>query len=253
MLPRLGKPRSSRSARSSSRSASSRPSRQERRSNEAKRRSSRSNRGARACWGRRRYEGLAAFGCDADHPARGSYGAFTVKSAPHSPVNFKAKARSPIDLVVRRHDYVVGARDGIAQPPRSRVHHRHPGPAHLLPLRRSELLPHVVSTGQGFVDDGRGHAVRNESGRPAQDVSVIVAPVGGAFRGELNAPGPFCDLRSQAWRARGESAPAGSPASLTDWTDERKPAVQPRAVPGVAEVKDLLNVSTRGASLSGRP
>ena len=36
--------------------------------------------------------------------------------------------------------------------------------------------------------------MRNESGQPAQDVSVIVAPVGGVFRGELNAPGPFCDF-----------------------------------------------------------
>jgi hypothetical protein len=48
----------------------------------------------------------------------------------------------------------------------------------------------VVSAGQGFVDNGRGHIVRNESGLPAQDVSVIIAPVGGAFRGELAAPGP---------------------------------------------------------------
>jgi hypothetical protein len=50
----------------------------------------------------------------------------------------------------------------------------------------------VVSAGQGFVDNGRGHIVRNESGLPAQDVSVIIAPVGGAFRGELAAPGPHC-------------------------------------------------------------
>ncbi len=126
--------------------------------------------------------------------ARGSYGAFTAKSAPHSPVNFKAKARSPIDLVVRRHDYVVGATTGW---------HSHPGPV-FITVTQGQLTyydyddrscsPHVVSTGQGFVDDGRGHAVRNESGQPAQDVSVIVAPVGGAFRGELNAPGPFCDF-----------------------------------------------------------
>jgi hypothetical protein len=52
--------------------------------------------------------------------------------------------------------------------------------------------PHVVSAGHGFVDDGRGHIVRNESGQTAQDVSVIIAPVGGAFRGDLDAPGPYC-------------------------------------------------------------
>jgi hypothetical protein len=51
---------------------------------------------------------------------------------------------------------------------------------------------HVVSAGHGFVDNGRGHIVRNESGQPAQDVSVIIAPVGGAFRGELDAPSPYC-------------------------------------------------------------
>ena len=38
----------------------------------------------------------------------------------------------------------------------------------------------------------RGHMVRNESGQPAQDVSVIIAPTGGAFRGELDAPNPNC-------------------------------------------------------------
>jgi hypothetical protein len=55
-----------------------------------------------------------------------------------------------------------------------------------------KCAPHVVSAGHGFVDDARGHIVRNESGLPAQDVSVIIAPVGAAFRGELSAPGPYC-------------------------------------------------------------
>jgi hypothetical protein len=55
-----------------------------------------------------------------------------------------------------------------------------------------ECTPHIVSAGQGFVDDGRGHMVRNESGQTAQDVSVIIAPVGLAFRGELDAPSPYC-------------------------------------------------------------
>jgi hypothetical protein len=51
-----------------------------------------------------------------------------------------------------------------------------------------------VTAGHGFVDTGDGHIVRNESGQPAQDVSVIFAPVGGAFRTELAAPGPFCSF-----------------------------------------------------------
>jgi hypothetical protein len=124
--------------------------------------------------------------------ARGTYDAFKVKSAPNSPVDFKAMAKSPIDVVVRRHDYAVGSTTGW---------HSHPGPV-FITVTQGQLTyyeyddpactPHVVSMGQGFVDDGRGHIVRNESGQPAQDVSVIIAPVGGAFRGELVAPGPYC-------------------------------------------------------------
>lgn len=124
--------------------------------------------------------------------ARGTFDAFKVKSDPHSPVDFDAKAKSPIDLVVRKHEYAVGSTTGW---------HSHPGPV-FITVTQGELTyyeyddpdctPHVVTAGQGFVDNGRGHIVRNESGLPAQDVSVIVAPVGGAFRGELTAPGPYC-------------------------------------------------------------
>jgi hypothetical protein len=53
-------------------------------------------------------------------------------------------------------------------------------------------MPHTVTAPRGFVDDARAHMVRNESGQPAQDVSVIIAPAGGAFRGELDAPNPNC-------------------------------------------------------------
>ena len=124
--------------------------------------------------------------------ARGTYDAFKVKSAPGSPVEFKAKAKSPIDIVVRKHDYAVGGYTGW---------HSHPGPV-FITVAQGELTyyeyddpsctPHVVTAGHGFVDNGRGHMVRNESGQPAQDVSVIIAPVGGAFRGELDAPNPYC-------------------------------------------------------------
>jgi hypothetical protein len=124
--------------------------------------------------------------------ARGTYDAFKVKSSPDSPVDFKAKAKSPIDIVVRRHDYAVGSTTGW---------HTHPGPVfitvtvgQLTYYERDDptCTGHVVSAGHGFVDNGRGHIVRNESGQPAQDVSVIIAPVGGAFRGELDAPSPYC-------------------------------------------------------------
>jgi hypothetical protein len=81
--------------------------------------------------------------------------------------------------------------------------HGHPGPAWIT-VTQGQLTyyhyddptcsPHVVTPGQGFMDDGAGHIVRNETGQPAQDISVIAAPVGGAFRTELDAPGPHCNF-----------------------------------------------------------
>ena len=52
--------------------------------------------------------------------------------------------------------------------------------------------PIVVKAGGGYVDTGRGHMARNETSVPAKDMTVIIAPVGGAFRGELDAPAPNC-------------------------------------------------------------
>jgi hypothetical protein len=126
--------------------------------------------------------------------ARGTYESFKVKSPPDSPVDFKAKAKSAIDLVVRRHDYAPASSTGW---------HGHPGPV-FITVTQGELTyyeyddrtcsPHLVTADHGFVDTGRGHIVRNLSGQPAQDVSVIVAPVVGAFRSELVAPGPYCNF-----------------------------------------------------------
>jgi hypothetical protein len=126
--------------------------------------------------------------------ARGTYDAFKVKSAPDGPIEFEAEAKPAIDIVVRRHDYAVNSTTGW---------HSHPGPV-FITVTQGQLTyyeyddpnctPHRVSAGQGFVDNGRGHIVRNESGQPAQDVSVITAPVGRPFRGELDAPGPHCDF-----------------------------------------------------------
>ena len=124
--------------------------------------------------------------------ARGAYEDFKVKSSPHSPVDFQVKAKSPVDVVVRRHDYAIGSHTGW---------HSHPGPVFITVTQGTltyylyddrTCTPHTVSAPNGFVDDGRGHMVRNESGQPAQDVSVIIAPTGGAFRGELDAPNPNC-------------------------------------------------------------
>jgi hypothetical protein len=126
--------------------------------------------------------------------ARGTFDAFKVKSDRNGPVDFKAKAKAPLDIVVRKHDYAVGSVTGW---------HSHPGPIFITVTQGAltyyeyddrTCSPHVVTAGHGFVDDGTGHIVRNESGQPAQDVSVILAPVGGAFRGELDAPGPHCSF-----------------------------------------------------------
>ena len=98
---------------------------------------------------------------------------------------------------MRQHDYDPGFTTGW---------HSHPGPVFITVTKGTltyyELddptcTPHVVSANSpnnAFVDTGDGHVVRNETDQPAQDISVIIAPVGGAFRGELDAPGPYCNF-----------------------------------------------------------
>lgn len=130
-------------------------------------------------------------GVSASVLARGTYPAFKVASQ-QGPGMFKAEAKSTIDVVVRRHDYVAGGSTGW---------HQHPYPV-MITVISGQLTfyeyddptctPIVVSAGQGYVDSGHGHLGRNETGLPAVDVSVIMAPVGGAFRGELTAPNPYC-------------------------------------------------------------
>ncbi len=125
--------------------------------------------------------------------ARGTYDSFKVMSQQGSAM-FKAEAKGPIDVVVRRHDYLAGGSTGW---------HAHPYPVFVTVISGTVTFyeyddptctPTVVSAGQGYVDSGHGHLGRNETGQPATDVSVIMAPVGGAFRTELAAPGPFCDF-----------------------------------------------------------
>src|SRR5436190_21342829 len=50
--------------------------------------------------------------------ARGTFDAFKVKTGPDSPVDLQAKAKDPLDIVVRQHDYAVGSTTGW---------HSHPG------------------------------------------------------------------------------------------------------------------------------
>jgi hypothetical protein len=108
---------------------------------------------------------------------RGTYDSFKVKSEPHSPVDFQAKAKSPIDVVVRTHDYAGGASTGW---------HTHPGSVFIIVTEGTltfyeyddpTCMPTIVSAGQGYVNTGRGHIGRNETSLPARDVTVILAPV----------------------------------------------------------------------------
>ena len=124
--------------------------------------------------------------------ARGTYDTFKVMSNPRSGGLYKAEAKQPIDVVVRRHDYAVGGTTGW---------HAHPYPVFVTVISGEVTFydyddptctPIVVSAGEGYVDSGHGHIGRNESGAPAVDVSVIMAPVGSPFRSELDAPGPHC-------------------------------------------------------------
>ena len=120
--------------------------------------------------------------------ARGTYDSFNVRSDPLGPIfDFRAHSQAPIDIVVRKHDY---------QPHSTTGWHSHPGPI-FVTVTQGQLTyyelddptctPHVVTAGHGFVDNGRGHVVRNETDQSAQDISVITAPVGGVFRTNLPA------------------------------------------------------------------
>lgn len=126
--------------------------------------------------------------------ARGTYDSFKVMSNPEGHGKFKAQSKEPIDIVVRRHEYAAGGSTGW---------HAHPFPVFITVIQGQvtfyeyddpDCTPIVVSAGHGYVDSGRGHLGRNETGQPAIDISMILAPVGGAFRQELAAPGPFCDF-----------------------------------------------------------
>ena len=123
---------------------------------------------------------------------RGTYGEFRVGTSKDAPFDFEAKAKDPVDIVVRTHDYEPGGSTGW---------HTHPGPVFITVLQGSVTFyeaddptctPKVVYAGEGYVDTGHGHYGRNETGQPAKDVTVIMAPVGLPFRGELPAPGPYC-------------------------------------------------------------
>lgn len=122
---------------------------------------------------------------------RGTYNTFSVQGDPRS-LEFAAEAKRPVDIVVRTHDYAPGSSTGW---------HTHPGPVFITVLEGKVTFyelndptctPRVVGKGEGYVDTGHGHIGRNESGAPAKDVTVFIAPVTQAFRAELPAAVPQC-------------------------------------------------------------
>ena len=101
--------------------------------------------------------------------ARGTYEEFKESAVRDSPIEFKAKTKSPIDIVVRRHDYVIGSTTGW---------HTHPGPV-FITVTQGQLTYYLYDDrelhaargdgGTGNRRRGRGHMVRNESGQAAQE------------------------------------------------------------------------------------
>ncbi len=71
---------------------------------------------------------------------------------------------------MRRHDYAAHSTTGW---------HTHPGPI-FITVTQGQLTYYEFA-------DPTGHVVRNETDQPAQDISVITAPVGGVFRTNLPA------------------------------------------------------------------
>jgi hypothetical protein len=129
--------------------------------------------------------------------SRGTYPEFHVKSKnPVVPFEFMAKADPDIDILVRTHRYAAASENEGGRNSHTGWH-IHPGPV-FITVTEGELTifewddqdcsnPIVVRKDQGYVDTGHGHiAINASSHTPAVDVTVITAPVGLAFRGELD-------------------------------------------------------------------
>ena len=132
--------------------------------------------------------------------SRGTFDRFVVNTArgdddSKATFGYMAKAKPGMDMEVDIHKYEPGATTGW---------HKHPGPVYIT-VTSGELTfyeiddpncsPKVYKAGQGFVDYGAGHIGFNKDpNNPASDVTVAVTNVGGAFRIELPAPGPYCSF-----------------------------------------------------------
>lgn len=127
---------------------------------------------------------------------RGTYDRFMVNTdVNQAPFQYIAKAQPGMDMEVDTHQYAPMSSTGW---------HKHPGPVYIT-VTSGQLTfyeyddptcsPHVYSAGQGFVDYGSGHiGINHDPNNPAADVTVAITSIGGAFRTELAAPGPYCSF-----------------------------------------------------------
>ena len=101
----------------------------------------------------------------------------------------EVKATPNLDLAVQRIVFQPGGQSGW---------HRHPGPVFIQVVTGTMTFymsddptcaPTVRSAGQGYLDVGEhAHIARNESGAPAENIVVYLAPQSAALR--IDAPDP---------------------------------------------------------------
>lgn len=109
---------------------------------------------------------------------------------PHGRWQLDIEAKPSLDLAVRSFVYAPGSYTGW---------HSHPGPVFIQVLRGTvtfydsddpDCTPIVVRQGETFLDTGEhAHIGRNETDEEAQDLVVILAPEGAAFRNDEPDPG----------------------------------------------------------------
>lgn len=101
----------------------------------------------------------------------------------------EVKATPSLDMAVQRIVFQPGGQSGW---------HRHPGPVFIQVVSGTMTFymsddpacrPMVRTAGQGYLDVGEHpHIARNESGAPAENIVVYLAPPGAALR--IDAPDP---------------------------------------------------------------
>lgn len=101
----------------------------------------------------------------------------------------EVKAKPNLDIAVQRIVFQPGGQSGW---------HRHPGPVFIEVVSGTMTFymsddptcaPMVRTAGQGYLDVGEhSHIARNESGAPAENIVVYMAPQGAALR--IDAPDP---------------------------------------------------------------